>query len=163
MSNLHPDIVVTSLSVIDLEDLWGRGKRGIILDLDNTITPWRQDSLTDDARGLIDKAHAMSYKIYLLSNASKDRAKRAAEKLNVGFTAPGFKPLRWGYRKALRYMGLSPDQVIVIGDQMFTDIWGGNRSGCYTVLVSPLDSTEFIGTKIMRVLELIVGRQKIKL
>jgi len=159
MSLLHPNAVVTSLSGIDLEDLWKKGKRGIILDLDNTITPWHQDVLTQEAKDLVAQARALSFKIYLLSNASHARTKRVAEQLAVGFTAPGFKPLLRGYKIALQKMGLPAEQVIVIGDQIFTDVWGGNRAGCYTILVTPLEKTEFIGTKLMRLLELLIGRQ----
>lgn len=159
MTLLHPNAVVTSLNDIDLETFWNKGIRGIILDLDNTITPWRQDILTADAQTLIAKAHSLSYKIHLLSNASKSRTKRVATRLQVGYTAPGFKPFRRGYNKALKQLQLSADQVIVIGDQVFTDVWGGNRAGCYTILVTPLERTEFIGTKLMRLLELIIGRQ----
>ena len=158
MTFLRPDAVVTSLASIDLETLWHKGKRGIILDLDNTITPWRQDTLTVEAEDLIAKARSMSYKIHLLSNASGKRTKRVALQIDVGYTAPGFKPFQGGYNRALKQLALSAEQVIAIGDQIFTDIWGGNRAGCYTILVTPVERTEFIGTKFMRLLELIIGR-----
>jgi predicted HAD superfamily phosphohydrolase YqeG len=53
-------------------------------------------------------------------------------------------------------MGVTAAQTAVIGDQVFTDILGGNRAGLYTVLVKPLASREFVGTKINRLLELLI-------
>jgi len=159
MSLLQPNAVVTSLAGIDLEGLWNKGKRGIILDLDNTITPWHKDVLTTEAEALIAAARRRSYKIHLLSNASHARTKRVAAKLEIDFTAPGYKPFRRGYRLALQKLDLPGEQVIAVGDQIFTDVWGGNKAGCYTVLVTPLAKKEFIGTKLMRLLELLVGRQ----
>jgi len=58
----------------------------------------------------------------------------------------------------LEIMGVSGDQAAVIGDQIFTDILGGNRAGLYTILVKPLARREFMGTKIARSLELLVLR-----
>lgn len=159
MNLLQPKALVTSLSGIDLEGLWNQGKRGIILDLDNTITPWQQDVLTTEAELLIKSARAKGYRIHLLSNASNARAKRVADTLEIGFTAPGYKPFSQGYKQALQKLGLPGEQVIAIGDQVFTDVWGGNRAGCYTVLVTPLQSKEFIGTKITRLLERLVRRK----
>jgi len=156
---LRANETINSLAEIDLKEHWQQGKRGIILDLDNTITPWQQDALTEEALNFIARARTINYKIHILSNASYQRTKKVAERLAVGFTAPGFKPILRGYCRALRELSISASQVIVIGDQIFTDILGGNRAGCYTILVAPLAKREFAGTKIMRFLErLICGR-----
>lgn len=163
MTLLKADAEVAFLSEIKLEELWDKGKRGIILDLDNTITPWHQNKITAEAQAMIDKARSLSFKIHLLSNASFSRTRKVAAQLGIGCTAPGYKPFRRGFRLALKEMGLRAEQVVVIGDQIFTDIWGGNRSGCYTILVNPLERKEFFGTRIMRLMELIIGRQRTRL
>ena len=53
-------------------------------------------------------------------------------------------------------MGLQKEETAVIGDQLFTDILGGNRAGLFTILVVPLDRREFFGTKISRMMEKLV-------
>lgn len=159
MSQLQPDLVVNNLREIELIKMWESGKRGIILDLDNTITPWHKNELTTEAVQLIDQARTLGYQLYLLSNATFRRTELVARELGVSFTAPGLKPLTRGYRKAMQELKLTPEQVIVIGDQIFTDIWGGNRAGCYTILVTPLENREFIVTRLMRRLERLIGRQ----
>lgn len=157
LSMLKPAQTVNSLSAINLNKMWENGYRGIILDLDNTITSWHQDTISEEALVFVNLAREKGYKIYLVSNAKKKRTKAIADKLGIGFAAPALKPLKRGYIKALRELGLHTHQIIAVGDQIFTDILGGNLIGCYTILVPPLSNIEFFGTKILRFLEVILG------
>lgn len=163
MRFLQPREVVPSLQSVNLPSLWALGKRGIIIDLDNTISPWRSDVLTAEAVRLFQQAHELGYKICLVTNAPVQRTEKIAAAYNLSFVASAMKPRKKPFQKALKKMGLKGDQVVVIGDQLFTDILGGNRAGCYTVLVDPVSRREFIGTKIFRFFEFLVGRPKGKL
>lgn len=151
------DLIVNDLSEIELKKLWEIGFRGIFLDLDNTITPWHAYEVSPKAERFVNQARDLGYKLCLLSNASEQRTKAIAGALNIPFLAPALKPLKRSYRKALSIIRLDPQQVMAIGDQIFTDILGGNRIGCYTILVPPLSKTEFPGTKILRLMESIIG------
>lgn len=153
MSILKPDLIVTSISSINLKAYWESGKRGIILDLDNTIIPWHIAELNNEAHLFLKEAVALKYKICLLTNASYKRTETIAEKYAISYIAAALKPRKGAFLKALKKMNLQKEEVLVIGDQIFTDILGGNRVGCYTILVPPLSSREFIGTKFLRLLE----------
>ncbi|HHY06580.1 MAG TPA: YqeG family HAD IIIA-type phosphatase [Clostridia bacterium] len=159
MSVFKPDLMVNSLRDINLKLHWEKGKRGIILDLDNTIVLWNVVELNTEAQSFLEEALALKYKIYLLTNASRKRTENIAQKHDLSYIAPAFKPRKNAFLRALKKMNLQKEEVLVVGDQIFTDIWGGNRVGCYTILVSPLSSREFIGTKILRLLEFFVKRK----
>jgi len=153
---LRPKRQLNSLKEIDLARFWKQGKRGLVLDLDNTISPWREEEVTPEADSLIREALRLNYKVCLLSNASSRRVETIARQYNIPFVAPALKPLKKPYRKAMALMNLRSEEVIAVGDQIFTDVLGGNRSGCYTVLVPPLKKKEFVWTRLMRAVESLV-------
>lgn len=157
--HLKPGLTVSSLDNISLQGLWDKGIRGLILDLDNTITPWRKDEITPEAISLIEEARLLTFKIAILSNATRKRTENIAQRYNLPFLAPALKPRLGPYRHLLKEMGLRGEQVAVIGDQLFTDVLGGNRAGCYSILVNPLENNEFVGTRIVRFLERLLGRK----
>lgn len=154
---LRPNLVVAKLEEINLADLRQQGKRGLILDLDNTISPWKKNMVTDEADSFIKLAVSLGYKVCLLSNAGYRRAEEVASDYEIPFVAPALKPLKRSFQRALLVMGLAADEVVVVGDQLFTDVLGGNRAGCYTILVPPLAEKEFIWTRLMRLLEKRLG------
>ncbi|MCL1849480.1 MAG: YqeG family HAD IIIA-type phosphatase [Clostridiales bacterium] len=161
MKYLEPDLCVEYLSEIDICDWYARGIRCILIDLDNTISHWRKTAITDDAREMIGKARDAGLTVVIFSNASEERAKEAAWDAGIGYYAPAMKPLPKRYRKAITELSLENHEIMAIGDQVFTDILGGNLSGCTTVLISPLSEVEHSGTKLIRLLERIVTGRKI--
>ncbi|PKM87878.1 MAG: YqeG family HAD IIIA-type phosphatase [Firmicutes bacterium HGW-Firmicutes-12] len=150
---LKPKLIVSAIDRISLSELWNDGIRGLIIDLDNTICPWRQSDVIMEADVLIKDALQRKYKVCLISNASSKRTQRIAKLYGIPFFAPAYKPSKYAFKKAIALMGLKEKEVSVVGDQLFTDILGGNRSGCYTILVPPLSKEEFIWTRFMRLLE----------
>lgn len=154
--NVRPKLISGALSEIDLLALWEEGIRGLIIDLDNTISPWHQNMVTPEADLFIKAALQHGYQVSILSNSSYKRTKEIADVYSIAFIAPAYKPAKYAYAKAFSSMGLRGKEVAVIGDQIFTDIIGGNRMGCYTILVPPLLKKEFIWTKFMRRLEKLV-------
>ncbi|MDD2400727.1 MAG: YqeG family HAD IIIA-type phosphatase [Clostridia bacterium] len=161
MDILKPKKVVTSISNIDLDSYWLTGKRGIIIDLDNTIIPWDNSIVNEDAHNLLIKALTCHYKIFILTNAGEIRTQDIANQYGIPYIAHAIKPRKSVYLKALDLMELKPHQVIVIGDQIFTDILGGNIAGCYTILVPAISKREFIGTKILRLFEKIINNNTV--
>lgn len=98
-------------------------------------------------------------KICIVSNTRyPGRLRRLAEKLQVPFVKGRLKPRKSAFRPALELLGVAPERAAVIGDQIFTDILGGNRLGLYTILVRPLSRREFFGTKISRIFERMILR-----
>ncbi|MBU2703927.1 HAD superfamily phosphatase (TIGR01668 family) [Sporomusaceae bacterium BoRhaA] len=141
--------------IYDIEpyDLQRENIVGMIVDLDNTIIPWSSLNVPDATMRWIRKLKAAGIQVCLLSNNCGPRVQKIAKILQVPFVSKARKPMIKGFRQAVQMMDLLPQQVAVVGDQIYTDILGGNRIGCYTIWVSPLSTKEFMGTKITRRLE----------
>jgi hypothetical protein len=139
---------------IDPEVLWRKGIRGILIDLDNTLVPWRGREVFEDVRAWLEKVKTRGLQVCIISNAaSGSRVAKMADWLNLPYMPRSFKPRRRGFRWGMQLLGLKVNEVAVIGDQVFTDILGGNRLGALTILVEPLSSRDFISTQVVRLME----------
>jgi len=78
---------------------------------------------------------------------------KVAKILDLPFLSNAGKPRRKAFKKVLSILDIKADELAVIGDQIFTDVLGGNRMELYTILVVPISSSEFFGTRIMRRME----------
>lgn len=152
-SLLCPNLILNSLHDLEHETLKELGIKGIIFDLDNTIIPWDRQDMSLEMVERLNDLLSEGFKICLLSNNMGKRVKSIANIFGIPFVSRAYKPAKSGFRNAVTAMELSSDQVAVIGDQLFTDILGGNRVGLVTIWVRPLSAQEFIGTKITRQLE----------
>lgn len=126
---------------------------GLIFDLDNTIIPWDSPIVNPEIEEWLKSLINHGFKICLVSNNMELRVRTVASRFNIPFVSRAYKPAKSGFRQAADIMSLSHSEVAVIGDQLFTDILGGNRLGMFTIWVKPLSTREFLGTKITRQLE----------
>lgn len=148
---LRPDFRLRRVHDIPLAALLARGIRGIVLDLDNTIVPWSQVQVPPEIADWLREARAAGMGLCIVSNASRSgRVERVAQAIGAEWVAGAIKPRRRAFREAMRRLGTKPEQTAVIGDQILTDIWGGNRAGLYTILVDPLARKEFPMTTLSR-------------
>lgn len=150
---LTPCLIIDQLYDIKPDALNKQGIGGIVFDLDNTLIPYNSPDICPDIVAWLAALSAQGFKLCLVSNNSKSRVKDIAAKCAVPFVAQALKPSRSGFRQAAQLMNLPPTAVAVVGDQLFTDILGGNRLGMLTIWVKPLTTKEFVGTKITRQLE----------
>ena len=155
---LCPKIIVKTLYDIELDVLQQMGINGIIFDLDNTIIPWDSPTMSPEIIQWLHALLAQGFKICLVSNNMGKRVQTIAGMFGIPFVSRAYKPAKTGFRQAIAAMELTDRQVAVVGDQLFTDVLGGNRLGLYTIWVAPLSSTEFVGTKITRRLEKLAVR-----
>ena len=156
----QPDQTAGSIYDIELEDLWNRGYHNIILDIDNTITPWNQYHINPQLDRWLRRAEKTGFRICLLSNSQQQKVQQFALELGVIAAPCRGKPCVRAFQSALAALNCRSCDTLVIGDQILTDILGGNRTGLYTILVDPMDPREFIGTKFNRWIErLLVGRK----
>lgn len=155
MKNFHPDIYVKSISCITASMLTKMGMEAVVLDVDNTLVPHNHPHPTREVENFLDDMRKNHIKICVVSNNHYERVKNFCDKINIPyFVHDAFKPLARGYVKAAEIMGVEPCKTAAIGDQIFTDVWGGNRAGCYTVLVEPIDvESESLLIKWKRILE----------
>lgn len=159
MKKLYPDILADSLLDIPLNTLRQKQIEAFIFDLDNTVTEWNSHVLRDEVARWFEMLKEEGFKACILSNNGEERVIKVARLLDIPYVYKAQKPRRSGFEKALALMGVSAGQTAVVGDQIFTDIWGGNRAGLFTILVQPLAWREFMGTKISRMAEYFVLRR----
>ncbi len=139
---------------IDLDFLISAGFDSLMLDLDNTLLPWKNSDIPPSSRAWIEKAKRLGMKICIVSNThNPKRLKKIAAELDVLFIDRALKPRRSGFDRAVEMLECDRAHTVVVGDQILTDILGGNLSGMCTILVKPMHHTEFIGTKVSRLVE----------
>lgn len=148
-----PRLFVNDLWEIDLEKLKGLGIRGLIVDLDNTLVAWNAYDLEERVFQWVERAKSQGFAICIVSNALEKRVAYFSRLLAIPGISKAQKPRRGAFRAALQELGLSRSEVAVIGDQVFTDVFGGNRLGLYTILVRPISRREFVTTRLGRVVE----------
>ncbi|AWR85944.1 YqeG family HAD IIIA-type phosphatase [Meiothermus taiwanensis] len=150
---LKPRAQLNSVTEVTPAWLQERGLRAVLLDLDNTLVPYRTYGEVPEAlQAWLQTQKQAGIPVMLVSNATSRRVRYWCEKLGIpGFGLAG-KPW-FGFREALRRLGLRPEEVAVVGDQLFTDVLGGNLVGMYTVLVPPLAQQELGYTRLVRRLE----------
>ena len=147
---LKPTYWLPSVLAIDLEALRKSGIRGLIFDLDDTLVHALEPTAGPAVCDWL--AHARTdFKIQIVSNnRSERRVRLAAEHLGLPFANLALKPSRRQLRRAVAEMGLFAHEVAVIGDQLFTDVLGGNRLGAVTILVDPMSAERKWHRKLMR-------------
>ena len=150
---LSPNLHLNDIFEIDADHLLSLGIKGIITDMDNTLVPWSDRAVHPRLAEWFTNLKKKGFKLFIISNNSKDRGWQLARELDIPAIWSAIKPRRRAFRKALEHMQLSPEAVAVVGDQIFTDVLGGNRLGLYTIHVNPISEKEFIWTKLMRMLE----------
>lgn len=155
---LCPNLAVDSLFDIDLDDLAGQGIRGVIFDLDNTIIPWDSREMDAAIVAWLQDVLARGFKVAIVSNNWRGRVREIAARFGLPFVSRAYKPAKTGFRRALAELGLEAGEAAVVGDQLFTDVLGGNRLGLMTIWVKPLTAHEFIGTRIHRRIERLAVR-----
>lgn len=152
---LRPKEILRHYQHITPAFLQERGLTGLLLDLDNTLVPYHSESesVTPEIAAWLRELEQAGIKVFVLSNATKERANRWCNRLNIQGVGLAGKPNPRTFRKALQRLKLHPQQVGMLGDQVFTDVLGGNLVGVYTMLVYPLSDNALPHTFLARRLE----------
>jgi len=154
----RPALRADTVYDVDIPTLVAHGIRGIILDLDNTIVPWGAREAPQALVEWIRRTRAAGVRLCIVSNNGGRRVTALARSLDVPVLTGAMKPRRGALRRALGVMGTTADTTALVGDQVFTDVLGGNRLGLYTILVQPQSAREFVLTRLVRVVERAVLR-----
>lgn len=145
-----PHRLVETVLEIDADELWMRGIRGVILDLDNTLVRWQQEDIAEEVVEWLRMLKERGVRLAILSNSFRSRrSARIAKRLDAVNIDRARKPALAGFRRAMEAMGTEPATTAVVGDQMFTDVWGGNRAGIYTIMVHRIHRREFLYTRFV--------------
>lgn len=155
-----PTEALHHLEDVDLEALAAAGKKLVLLDVDNTLIPWKASEIPPQTHAWLDRARNLGLKLCIISNTRNPaRLARLCDDMKIPFIRAKFKPSREMFRKALDNFQVSADQAVMVGDQLLTDIWGANRTGIDAIWVKPLSKREFLGTRVLsRNVERVIGR-----
>lgn len=151
MKYLTPCERHASIKDIDFEKLHRMGIISLIFDIDNTLVPDGADS-TPEIKTLISELKKQ-FRICLLSNNELARVKPFAESLDVDYICHARKPSPDGYKTAIKTMKTDAVHSCMIGDQLFTDIYGANKLNIYSILVTPISKKEPFAVRIKRIPE----------
>lgn len=153
MEKFMPDMYQKSIHTINYDKLYESGIRFLLFDLDNTIACIEVKKPNQKLKKLFNNLQKKGFKIIIFSNAFKNRIKPFAEELKVEYNSRSGKPKSRGFIKIMKKYNFEPYQTALIGDQLLTDVKGGNKVGITTILINPISSKEFIFTKVNRIFE----------
>jgi len=165
---LSPKYYFDKISDIDLNKLKQKNIDTILLDLDNTLVPWYNSYIDPEIYNWLNNIRMNNFKVCIISNGLSIRVKRISKELGFPFISNAIKPSTRSIVKALKMLNSKPENTVIIGDQIFTDILAGNRLGLTTILVKPLAKVELITTKFIRIIEkkilkYLIKKNKIKI
>lgn len=139
MPLLYPTVYKNRITDITLQDLEKLGVRGLLLDVDNTLTTHGSQVLSDEVRDWLQQMKDAGIRMTVVSNSWEWRVAPFAEKIGLQHTSLSCKPSPIGFWRGVRRLGLPKAQCAAIGDQVFTDIIGANLYGVTCIQVMPIE------------------------
>lgn len=155
LRTFYPDDYIASTYVIPFEELYKKGYRGLIFDIDNTLVPHGAPA-DERAIALFERLRNIGFDTCLISNNQEPRVQPFADKVGSKYVFDAHKPSTKNYKKAMELMKTEKENTLFVGDQLFTDVWGAKRTGIKSILVKPIHSKEEIQIVLKRYLEKIV-------
>ena len=150
---LTPDYYYDSVYEIPYNELWKKKIRGLIFDLDNTLTPFHEKLPPAKIVALMRHLEKVGFQVCLLTNNTTGRLNRFNEGMKLKGIANGLKPFTRGIKQAMKLMGTNRSQTVIIGDQLLSDVWAGKNAGICTIMVKPITEKDFFFVRIKRVIE----------
>ncbi|MDR0197331.1 MAG: YqeG family HAD IIIA-type phosphatase [Oscillospiraceae bacterium] len=154
-----PTVWLESVLRIDKDLLHKYAIEGLLLDLDNTLSMHDSPAAERGVFEWLSEMRGLGVRMAVVSNNTEKRVKPLAEELGVAFVAFGCKPLPFGLRKGVRLLQLPKSRVALVGDQIFTDVAGGNLYGIKTILVEPFYLESKPSFRLKRKIESVVFKR----
>ena len=150
---LYPNAYFKKIEEITIQFLKKQNIKLLILDVDNTLIDYHQN-LSEEVKQWLKDLQGQGMKLYLLSNSNKkEKVKKIANEFGIPYRIFAKKPLKSGFLKVQKQMKEKTENIAVIGDQIFTDVIGGNRCGFFTILVEPIHEKDYWFTAWKRPIE----------
>ena len=162
MSKFYPDLYIETIYDLDIEYLKKLKIKGIIFDLDDTLVKHGSQEITKELLEFLQYIKKSGFKAIILSNNTKKRVSPICNKLGLEFVWRGMKPLSGGFKKAIAIMKLKNKEICVIGDQIFSDVWGAKRMGMHSILVKPISNGGGFIVNFKRIFEAPIKRTVFK-
>lgn len=142
MKKLYPNLYFKKVEDITIEMIIKNKIKLLILDVDNTLIDYYQN-MTKEVQEWANSMKSQSVKLYILTNTNKKgKVEKVASKLGIPYKYFAMKPLKRGFKYIEKTTGIPAKNIAVVGDQIFTDVLGGNRCNMFTILVDPIDITK---------------------
>lgn len=156
VSGFKPTWMVTNIYDLTPADLRANGIKVVLTDLDNTLIAWNNPDGTPELHHWLNLLELAGIQVIVVSNNSRARVDRAVAPFNLPYIHRALKPFALGLNRALRRWHLRRDEVVMVGDQLLTDVWAAHHSGVRSVLVKPILKSDAWITKGNRLLEKVV-------
>lgn len=150
MALFRPERYLTSFVKLDFGWLLENGYNAVFLDVDNTLLPRTQDTVPAEIREKIEMGKAMGIRFCLVSNSWHQRSFDVAGVLGLPLVGRALKPLPFGFWRARCKIGAKRHEIVVVGDQLYTDVLGAHLAGMKAVLVEPLVQQDLRHTMFLR-------------
>ncbi|QFQ91576.1 YqeG family HAD IIIA-type phosphatase [Lacticaseibacillus manihotivorans] len=150
---IKPTWLVQAVYGLTPSHLQQQGIKAVLCDLDNTLIAWNNPDGTKQLHDWLNEMQQAGLIVMVVSNNNHDRVKRALAKLELPFVSRALKPLPVGINRAIKQLGLKRSEVVMVGDQLLTDVLAGNVARIKTILVQPLVETDAWNTRITRFFE----------
>ena len=147
-----PNIYYSNIYEVDYIRLKKDGIKCLLFDLDNTCVGYHDKKPTSKLKELFNYLNKKGFRVVIFSNTTKKRI-RAFEGLGVICHPMSRKPLSGSFKRLMKEYGYLGNEVCIIGDQLFTDVLGGNRVHIVTCLVDPITNEDFFVTRFFRIFE----------
>ncbi len=154
----QPDLLLERVTDLTPQLAAELGVRGLLIDIDCTLMPHGQWEVPADVRAWLGRLADKGLALHLVTNARRRRSEHIARSLALPCIHRAAKPLPWKTRRALDALGLPPDQVAIVGDQIFADVLVGKLVGLKTVLVRPCPGRQALSTLVKRPAEWLLLR-----
>lgn len=138
MKNCYPDKQYAKVTEITIEELNALGVKGLILDIDNTLTVSDHPEVSPEVKQWLNFLKCHFIKLAVVSNNKRERVEPFARSLGVMYFFRSMKPFKKGLRQAQKMFHLDAAQIAVVGDQIYTDVLGAKRCGMKALLVQPI-------------------------
>ncbi|MBP3801024.1 MAG: YqeG family HAD IIIA-type phosphatase [Clostridia bacterium] len=150
---LYPNDLINSVKEITIEYLRANKINALILDVDNTLINYQQE-LSEEVKKWVKEMKENNIKLYILSNTNdKQKVGKVSNALDIPYVNLAKKPFKKGFLKVQKLLEEKPENIAAVGDQIFTDVIGGNRCNMYTILVEPIQKKEYWYTRWKRPIE----------
>jgi HAD superfamily phosphatase (TIGR01668 family) len=157
-----PEYIFEKFSDASAEFLQSIGIKGIILDVDNTLEPYEHAKPGEHVIRWLEELKSSGISAAIVSNNNSKRIDMFNEELDLFAISKAGKPFPANVRRAIEALGCSPNEVILMGDQVFTDVWAAHNAGIRAILVPPINDKRDLLTKFKRWLEKPILRQYFK-
>ena len=162
MKKIYPNLYYKKVEEITIETLLKNKIKLLILDVDNTLIDYYKN-LSEEVKQWAKEMKGQGIKLYILSNTNnKEKVEKVAKTLQIQYKNFAMKPLKRGFKYIQKETNIKPENIAVVGDQIFTDVLGGNRCKMFTILIEPIAEKDIWLTKVKRPIEIFIKKKYFK-